>query len=645
MTCCGSTQRNGQPDPVSSHRRECSAWRHRLLVAAFGALLSWNVSPAWSAKSAEAKVVRDPHYGEVLFQFFQEKYFAAITHLMVANKLDRFPHHTDEAELLRGGMYLSYGLHWEAGEIFERLIAQGAPPAVQDRAWFYLAKIRYQRGYLDEAVDAMGRVRGPLPGELEDERIVLKATLFMLQEKYVEAIEVLKPLKTSSPWAAYGRYNLGVALVKAEQTQEGVELLEKVGQIKSDTEELKALRDKANVALGFVMLQNEQPTRAKAYLQEVRLQSLLANKALLGVGWALSAEERYKEALTPWLELRKRSTLDPAVQESMLAVPYAFGQLKAYKQAIQYYEDAAAVYVRETERLDAAISAIQEGKMTAAILRADPTDEMGWFWRLQNLPVSPETYYLLHLLASHEFQEAFKNYRDVRFLMRNLDEWTANIDVFDDMLANRRNAYTERLPRIRQGVAEADAVHLKTQRDDLAKEIARVEAQNDVFALANAVEHESLVRLRSVEARLRRLGKDADLDEARERYQRLRGVLFWRLNDEYIPRLWKAKEQLQELDEALAEHGTRRTTMRKVEVDAPREFEGFNGRILSSRGRIAELRDKLRAVSAQMEIYLQKLAVAELQRQQERLGVYITQIQFAVAQVYDHATTEGGGER
>jgi hypothetical protein len=87
--------------------------------------------------------VLDPHYGDGLFHFFQEHYFTSITGLMVSQHFKRVPHHDDEAEILRGGMLLSYGLHREAGEIFAQLIERGASPKVRDRAWFYLAKIRY----------------------------------------------------------------------------------------------------------------------------------------------------------------------------------------------------------------------------------------------------------------------------------------------------------------------------------------------------------------------------------------------------------------------------------------------------------------------------------------------------------------------
>ena len=112
--------------------------------------------PAYSdvAPNTKARAIEAPYYGDALFHFFQDRYFTSITTLMASQHFQRIAPHDDEAEVLRGGMLLSYGLHKEAGEIFARLIDKGAAPPVRDRAWFYLAKIRYQRGFLAEADDA-----------------------------------------------------------------------------------------------------------------------------------------------------------------------------------------------------------------------------------------------------------------------------------------------------------------------------------------------------------------------------------------------------------------------------------------------------------------------------------------------------------
>ena len=133
-----------------------------------------------SALAAQAaQPVRDPHYGDALFHFYQEQYFDAVVGLMVSQHFGRVAEHADEAEVLRGGLLLSYGMPREAGEVFAALIDRGAPQGVRDRAWFFLAKIRYQRGQAGEARDAIERIAGTLPAALEEERILLQGDILL----------------------------------------------------------------------------------------------------------------------------------------------------------------------------------------------------------------------------------------------------------------------------------------------------------------------------------------------------------------------------------------------------------------------------------------------------------------------------------
>ena len=56
------------------------------------------------AKDSPRREVRDLHYGDVLFQFFQDDYFDAVVRLEAARDFGRLPNHAAEAELLAGGM-------------------------------------------------------------------------------------------------------------------------------------------------------------------------------------------------------------------------------------------------------------------------------------------------------------------------------------------------------------------------------------------------------------------------------------------------------------------------------------------------------------------------------------------------------------
>ena len=136
------------------------------------------------AKESPRREVRDLHYGDVLFQFFQDDYFDAVVRLEAARDFGRLPNHAAEAEMLAGGMYLSLGLHAEADRIFNRLLAGSLDSSVADRAFFYLARIGYQRGHYEQAARNLARIQGPLPGELEPERRLLESNVLMALGRY-----------------------------------------------------------------------------------------------------------------------------------------------------------------------------------------------------------------------------------------------------------------------------------------------------------------------------------------------------------------------------------------------------------------------------------------------------------------------------
>src|SRR5690606_10878214 len=112
--------------------------------------------------------------------------------------------------------------------------------------------------YLEEAANALTSIRGALPGTMEPERHLLEAQVLMYLGRYDEAIRALErwqPTRDRADvWSAYARFNIGVALVRTGRIEEAARLLDSVGQITASTEELAALRDKANLALGFAWL-------------------------------------------------------------------------------------------------------------------------------------------------------------------------------------------------------------------------------------------------------------------------------------------------------------------------------------------------------------------------------------------------------
>ncbi|MBI3368667.1 MAG: hypothetical protein HY021_09580 [Burkholderiales bacterium] len=586
------------------------------------------------------QAVRAPHYGDVLFRFFQERWFPAITSLMVSQHFERLTTHEDDSELLRGGLLLSYGQHREAGEIFERLIA--TRPALRDRAWFFLAKLRYQRGLLPEAEAALARIEQPLTGELEDDHALLQAQLLLARGAPAEAAQVLaaSAQRPGRPTAAsaFARFNRGIALLQSGDALGGRTELDKLGREPSASEEVRALRDKANLALGFAALRDEQPQAARDALQRVRLNGLQSNKALLGFGWAAVSLKQPKQALVPWLELAGRDASDAAVLEARIAVPYAYAELGARSEALARYEAAITAYDSERRALDEAIAALRNGSALAPLLAIDAEREPSTSLAIE-LPALPHGAQLAPVLAEHDVQEGLRNHADLRWFDRNLRDWTQSLGAFDDMLATRRAAYTQRLPQV---LAQAnDATKglqaLRQRRDALAADLANAEATADGEALATDTELAQSARLRRVQTALPALATEPDAAGFAERARRIAGALTWQLATAQPQRLWDTKKSLASIGSTLDQATQREAALAQAQRDEPARFERLAARIAALTQRVATLDPQVVALAREQRDALQDVIVAALVRSQERLAGYTTQARFALAQLQDSA--------
>jgi hypothetical protein len=608
------------------------------IVVLIGLFAPWTAHAA-APEKLPATRIEDLHYGDVLFQTFVGDDFEALTRLEAYAHWGLMPHHRREADLLAGGLYLQLGMHNEAGRRFESLLTEDIPANARSRAWFYLAKVWYARGYYQRALDAMARIAGALDPAEAAERVHLTANALMHLERYDEAVALLSQWQSDSSWLQYARFNLGVALVRSNRLEEGARWLDMVGSIVTSNVELLALKDKANLALGFARLQAGQPQEAMPFLLRVRLNGPQSSRALLGLGWALAATGRYEEALTPWLELKERNLLDAAVQESYLAVPYALGQLGAHGQAAEQYEAALDSFARERASIDAAIARIEEGTLMRRLVGAEDavSPQRGWFWQLTELPDAPESRYLYPILAGHDFQEGLKNYRDLAYLGSTLSRWDENMAVYGDMIATREAAYAERTPRVEALLSSDVLAALEARRKLVERGFNDIVNHEDVTALGSPQQREQWRRILDIEAALAAAPDDQATALARQKLRLVKGVLYWDLHQAFRERLYQQRRQLRELDKALAEANIRWRRVQRARETAPATTGDFGERIAALQQRLTALRARLAAAAEAQQRLLADIAIHELKAQRQRLSDYEIQARFSLAAIYDRA--------
>jgi hypothetical protein len=251
----------------------------------------------------------------------------------------------------------------------------------------------------------------------------------------------------------------------------------------------------------------------------------------------------------PWSILSEREITDSAVQEAMLAVPYAYGKLGVYSKAALLYGRALEAFGSEIDRLGASIKSIREGKFLRALVREELKQDANWVVKLRELPETPETYYLLTLMASHAFQESLKNYLDLEQLRKKLEVWGGDLNAFEEIIAHRRAYYQPLLPEIDRKFRQLDSqMRLRLeQRDRIEQRLQNMLVVPRPDYLATAQERIISERIAQLEQKLT-IGNATAPGGIVARIQRLRGVLHWNIHTTYDQRFTDAHKNLRELN-------------------------------------------------------------------------------------------------
>ena len=591
-------------------------------------------TPHTVAETAPGAEVNDLAYGVSLYHFFQDKYFSAITELLVANERASIKQQGSDPQLLLGGLYLSYGLDNQASTIFGEL-TDSISPVISDRAWFNLGKLQYKRDSITQAEAALNRVADTLPAHRKSERLHLLSNIYLQQKQPDKAGELLASTPDGSVWKSYAQFNLGIALIKQGKQQEGISLLSNVAEISPGDHETAALRDKANLAIGFSLMKTRTPEQAATAFSKVRLDGPQSNSALLGVGWAWNQQSLHEKALVPWLELKSRNPLDPAVQESLLAIPYSFENLNKPRLALTHYDIAASTYERQLRKLEQTTAAIKKGELLKALKPGNLGDESSFSLFRSQLPPSISAPYLQTMIASHSFQEAIKNYQDLLYLEYVLERWNSSLPTFTLMLNERRDLYQTKSPELVQNDRLNKIDQLTQQRNMLATEIERIIRTDDILTLANEDESEQLQLLGDVKTRLNTLSSHENLSEQQDKHILLQGILYWKISDDAVPRQWQLKKALKELDNALTDTKNTDSSLRKTWKAAPDSFKGYADRINGKDKLIVKLQKKNKQLKHAQEQRINLLAINAISHHKQRLEKYLARARFSLARLFD----------
>jgi hypothetical protein len=547
-------------------------------------------------------------------------------------------HHIEEAEFSVGDFELFYRMHHRAGRAIKAVLEANVADEVRNDAAYRLARIHFQKDQPAMALDVLDAMKGEIPEALGADVAYLRASVYLALGRPGDAIETLTPVQDAKSLAGFSNYNLGIAMLRDGKPELAFRQLDRAGRVRSTDRTTLAIRDKSNLVLGTLLLEAKEFDRAQTFLDRVRLSGPFSNQALLRAGRADLSAGRFDRALVPWSVLVDRDVTDSAVQEARLALPYAYGKLGVHGRAAVLYGEAVETFQGELQKLDASIHNIRSGDFLEALVREEIRHDKEWVVRLRELPDAPETFYLVGLMASHDFQTALQNYLDLDDLRGKLLVWDTSLDAFGDVIRLRRGFYEPRLPEIDRAFRRLDAqMRLRLeQREHVRARLEGMLTAPRADYLATAEEQGALRVLAQLAAQLVE-NSSPEGASLRARTERLEGMLRYRLETDYHVRLTETHKHLRALEQDVEALDTQYDAFVRTRQSARHSYVGYSELIKELRSRVQSNLTQVDDVMARQGRVLESVAINELELRRTRLTDFQNQARFAYADSYDRA--------
>jgi tetratricopeptide (TPR) repeat protein len=594
---------------------------------------------------------------EALFELYQGHYFPAISYLLTSRKNNSLTIDDDEYELILAGLYISFGLDSEAEKIFNKRLSKIPHRKLRNQAMLLIAKLQFRNGLYELAEKTLKKVQAQLSPKQQEERLLLHGQLLQLRSKYRWSVARLQKINNKSEWAVYGRYNLAITLIKLDDSLKGQSLLEAIGLMDATTEDMRALRDRANLTLGFWFLEHKQSENALRILNRIRLNSPATSMGLLGAGWAYYQQTEYTVALSIWQRLLNKDGLESAAaHEAQLAIAYTYLKLKSNHTALQRFEGAIKHYDAAISQLSKEIALLNSGDFFKGSGKHQNQLGEAWInWAFMQ-SVTANNSSLVPILNSHLFISTLNNLRDLLFLDYSLDLWSAELNTFNAAL--NKSAKKSIKDQLKVLTHESKKL-LKTQNEysRIISRTKRANSQLDLSTTSNLLTYKEMLfdidvssknrhaatgterlMLQKQQSQLNMIRRFTKEDKSSQKiHDTLEQIIQWQGEDLFEENLSLSRNAITDIEMKLSIVEKRKQAILMLQQAEKSDIRAYKESIKKNREKIKALQPRLNgAISAQIA-QLTELATHELTSQKKRLHSYLIRAHFSVARIHDKA--------
>jgi hypothetical protein len=633
-------------------------------------------------------VALEKAYQQVLYEYYQGNFSLALTQMAILeqkfpNGLTQIPDSLSgyqvEPELLKGGISLAYGLDNQAANIFLRLLKNNIKPDVTAYSWLLLGKTYYQKRQFSDAAHAFQQIKPHTADEFfepstRDNWLYMQSQLhgFLLKQgtntTNTTDIQWLQQLSENSIYRDYVQYNQALALLQKGNNQQAISVLSTLinndnsfvsrwmdwaDPLFSDNDapnvdaERDAIRDRANLTLGYTLLQNADPHEAFRVFENIRTDGLDAEAALLGYGWAAAKKDELQTALAIWQRLILMPQNSEYTLEAYLASAYAYEKAFAPRQSLQVLQLGLDRFKQALVNLNQAEKEVKQRQFILDLLpnkdkQLSVDADVSLSLNTKGRPFNTAQLFD-SVSVSNEFRAGLLALEQNRDLQQQLLNWQQRLQQYHLMLDERQVERRKRAKHILQNRTLEQLPALQAQRDAIAQVIATAQNQQDGQVLMSLQSQQWLDRVKRSEKRLAtitQLKKQLDqpplADSYERRVERVAGRLIWQASEAYSANQWQAQKALQQLDAEISKAQLRQQQLLK-QLAAKPDFAEQRDRVSSLAQRISTEIVKSNGLQNALVSQLSDTFTQFIQAHKLKVSHYILQAQLAMVRLNDQA--------
>lgn len=574
---------------------------------------------------------KDTNIGELfyknsLFHYYSGDYISALTKTLINDKKSDDLSLNTKNKLLLGGIYLAYGLDYDAKSIFEAMEKNDIDEETRNIIWFYLGRDFYTNFDYANSEVSLEKITNNISEKNQLDKVNILSNVYVYNNNLDKLENVLNKGTYNIDAANYIKFNLGVGYLRNNNIEKGKKYLSEVANIKPATIEQTSIRDKAKLHLANLSFKEKNYSATIKYINEMDANGIFSESAIYLSALSHSINGNSKKAFSLLSALKSRQSKNIYKYYSTLLISRILEQNGNLEEALQVLNKGVSNITDEKNELNKLLEKIRNDFFLSGFSK----DESG------DIVVTNNEYKSLvsDLVFNREFSGLYNHYIDLLHLQKTIRHWSNQIPEFYIMLKERDSYFRKKKKLVSVSQYYARKKEYLKEYQSLESSVNDIRNNRRVEGLFNEEEAEYADDLDYISKKISRLSKHDDFSDYKEKVRIMKGLNYWNAAEKYHSRLWQAQDNLNESKHELEVLDKRISSLEKSSK-SEFNYSKHKNNVDSLYARLHRLDNRLKSTTLNLKEQLVHLAAAELDKRYKDIDSYYRAFRFDVARVSD----------